>query len=456
MGKRWQKRRAEKAQRKNAEKSESVSQKKIADNPSIKSLTDQAESMHNLLELQKQDPEIISMMPGFDLIKHEEEIKRLYKETKEFASVPDDFNDTFAPLGWIASEYTSIDLMKEAIACANKKNVDEAEALLVNNIDEKYLEFLFLRIGWREVFNKRMRLLELARVDYIEERYHACIPLLLALIDGIVNDLSKHVGFFAENSDVTAFDSLAGHERGLQFIAKIFKQPRKKTNEEPITLPFRNGILHGKELAFDNKIVAAKCWALISAIRDWVHSVENPKEEKKEKTFFEVFEDLKEHEKNKKETERLFAEYYANDADREYNFPVNYDQLHLIEDNTPEKLVAIFFETLMHKRYGILVDMLDIPSTRKKGAAGQLAEDFKGIDIKSFTIVGIDDKAPAVSSVEVGVEYQVDGIEYGKQFEIRLIYEDEKQNPLIRNDPRGKWVILQGSINLLRYGPHGI
>ena len=288
--------------------------KRIADNPSIKNIVEPIEGFHNLLKFQEFAPIFGSIFP--DLNEHASKIKELHIQVQELASIPDNFNDLFSKRGWIASEFMSVDWMREAIKIANEKSVNDAEVVLADHYDEVFLKFLFYRISWRDVFDKRMRLIELAREDYLAERYHACIPLLLALIDGIVQDLSKHVGFFAEQSDVTAWDSIAGHESGLQFIAEIFKQTRKKTNEEPITIPFRNGILHGKELAFDNKIVAAKCWATLSAIRDWIHSVENPKEMKKEKTFEEILNDLKEHTKKQDEFKKMFNEYMPRDGDR--------------------------------------------------------------------------------------------------------------------------------------------
>lgn len=83
---------------------------------------------------------------------------------------------------------------------------------------------------------------------------------------------------------MTAWDSIAAHETGLQTIASLFSESRNKTNDEVITLPYRNGILHGRELAFDNKLVAAKVWATLFAIKDWSVAFSNkPNENEKEK-----------------------------------------------------------------------------------------------------------------------------------------------------------------------------
>ena len=124
---------------------------------------------------------------------------------------------------------------------------------------------------------KRIRLAKLAQDDYLSGRYHACIPLLLSLLDGLVNDVSNHVGFFAANVDLTAWDCIAAHETGLKALAAILSESRKKTNEKSICVPYRHGILHGRELAFDNKVVAAKCWAAMFAARDWAAALDDGK-----------------------------------------------------------------------------------------------------------------------------------------------------------------------------------
>jgi hypothetical protein len=56
-----------------------------------------------------------------------------------------------------------------------------------------------------------------ALVDYEQERYHACVPVVLALLDGLVNELyEKRRGFFAEGVDLT-HGFYSAHSRGLQY-----------------------------------------------------------------------------------------------------------------------------------------------------------------------------------------------------------------------------------------------
>lgn len=42
-----------------------------------------------------------------------------------------------------------------------------------------------------------------------------------------------------------------------------------------IYFPYRNGILHGRDLAYGNEIVSSKCIVMLFAIRDWIVNKNN-------------------------------------------------------------------------------------------------------------------------------------------------------------------------------------
>ena len=79
----------------------------------------------------------------------------------------------------------------------------------------------------------------------------------------------KRRGFFAEEVDLQAWDSIAAYSKGLNVLVSIFQKGRKTTRIKPIFLPYRHGIIHGMDLGYDNKVVAAKTWAALFATRDW-------------------------------------------------------------------------------------------------------------------------------------------------------------------------------------------
>lgn len=431
-----------------------VKSKKIVNNPSSRKLLDPIQGMKQLIAFQRFLPKKLHLIS--DVEKHTEELEALQRQALELTGLPDKFNEIFAPYGWIAYESMSVEVMKSAISAAEKNGIDDAETLLTEYYhDKNTLDFLFIRLRWHEGFNKRMRLLDLVREDFEAKRYHACIPLLLALIDGIFNDLSKHVGLFAENSDTTVWDSIVGHESGLQYIISIFKQSRKKTNEDIITVPYRNGILHGRELAFDNPIVAAKCWAILSAVRDWIDSVKKAKTaipDEKNISMISVLQEFAEHEKRKQRFEKLFQEWHPRTADELYKFPIDSNFENNLLEGSPEATVCQFLDDWKNGRYGKLVPVLYGSTIDVKSKVGQIKQDYQNIKPISFTIISINDEAPAISNIGVDLNYEHGSKQYNKQIIMRTVYEDSERHPMLRNEPDGTWKIVQLSYTDLLYG----
>ena len=49
---------------------------------------------------------------------------------------------------------------------------------------------------------------------------------------------------------------------------------RKKTRQERIEIPDRNGIMHGMDLNYGNGLVAAKTWGILFAVGEWANDVQ--------------------------------------------------------------------------------------------------------------------------------------------------------------------------------------
>jgi len=344
----------------------------------------------------------------------------------------------------------NLEVMKKAISLAESEGLDKAEIFLSEHYDEETLKWGIVRFNGNTEFRRRIRLAELAKVDYLEGRYHACIPLLLCLLDGIVNDVSKHVGFFAQSVDMTAWDCIAAHESGLQSLAALMTKGRNKTNDDPITIPFRNRILHGRELAFDNRIVAAKCWASLFAVRDWASAVaegKKPPKPKKEVSWRELFFQIAE---NKQKRELLDAWKPRLNSDLNY-LPYSGEPSNLPE-GTPERSAAEFIDNWVKQRYGLMADSLVYFTKETKGKkAGMAKEDFGRYVPNSFEIISVEDQAAAISHVNVEVVFIIDSIQIRKQVAVRAIYQDQRNNPLIRSETGGRWKIVQNSFSDIIY-----
>lgn len=205
-------------------------------------------------------------------------LDELQKQATELAHLLDRFNELFAPRGWIAYDLLNSDLAKAAVAAAETGDMMHAEDILVQHYNADQVAIQLNALRGTKAFRPRLRLAELALTDYREGRYHASIPVVLALLDGMVNELGN-MGFFSQNVDLVAWDSIAAHDRGLAELKRLFFKQRSKTTTDAIDLPYRNGILHGMDLAYDTPMVAAKCWAALFATADWARRIEQGKKD---------------------------------------------------------------------------------------------------------------------------------------------------------------------------------
>lgn len=243
-------------------------------------------TMSKIINIPKINNQLVELSKS-DNMKLSNEQKQLKKRYRELLMLPDKFNDYFSNYCWIAHDYFDDNIMKEAISIYEKsKNIEEVDIYLSNEYDENsiskfieqikvsknlHLENLPYNIAtlFIKYFLDRLEIIELAKDDYLNEKYYSCIPLLLLVIDGITNDIDHEFGFFNDNINMIIENSIVGHRTGLQNIKNIVTQSRKKTTIESITIPYRNGILHGRDINYGNKIVAAKCWHILFALRDW-------------------------------------------------------------------------------------------------------------------------------------------------------------------------------------------
>jgi len=371
-------------------------------------------------------------------------VPELTKNATRMINLPDKFNSHFAKKGWVAYESMNAEIMEKAIELAEKDKINNAETLLVEYFNEENLNWMLIRMRGINAFKPRERIAQKALEDYLEERYHASIPVVLMIIDGLVNDIEQ-TGFFTSRTDLTAWDSIAGHSSGLQELSKLFCKTRKKTSTEEIYIPYRNGILHGRDLGYANKIVAAKVWGALFAIGDWARIVQagnkNPqKTKKKQLTWREIFQRLA---KNK-ERKKLILEWKPRKIQADKDFP-SYGKTDDYGKNTPERTFVSFMEFWSKENYGKMAELIKnyfkVPIGK---AAGELRENFKGKKLERFEILSIIDKAPALSIIKVRFYYTRNEENLiKKEIEIRVVYEDEDNNPKIRGEPDGSWKIMR-------------
>jgi hypothetical protein len=371
------------------------------------------------------------------------------------AKSPDKFNDFFAKRGWIAHESMNFDFMLTCIDLAEKGQIEIAEMELIEFYTSDKMKWLIHQLKGIPEFEIRYDFFLLAYEDTLAKRYHSVVPLLLMMIDGAVNDIDKGKGFFAENTDLTAWDSIAAHSTGLTVLKGILNDSRKKTNREEISLPFRHGILHGRDLGYANKVVTAKCWAALIAIKDWAGAVKqgkkNPPEIDPEPTLMESLKDLtnsvKEYNEGRKRNELVAKKV---EAWIPRKLIIGKDILEKASsteytDFMPEQEAIRFAEYWSKNNYGKIAKQIHKFTKAKldeNAEAGKIRKILYNKKLIDYKIIKVVDCSPAISEITLVFNFEMENIIREKEITIRFIYGKENGEILIIGDKNGQWKFL--------------
>lgn len=406
----------------------------------------------------------LKLFPESCMEELEKKLSTIEEQINAIRFEPDRFNQYYSELGWIAYESMNSDLMKDVIRLAEDNKRDDGEQLLLEYYaDDDRIKYLLTRLKNRTGFSKRYELLRKAYEDYKSGRFHSCIPVFLMIVDGVVDEVTKsNKGFFASDFNPNLWNSIVGHESGLAKIAKIYAKTRKKVNTEPITLPYRNGILHGKDINYDNDLVATKCLATIFAVGDWVEQYESGKHIKPEspkpqsilQQLKEFNESLvafqKQHDENEKIKDEI-EKWQPRHISEEYINNVNLKKTSCIS-NSPEEKLFEFMTFFSKKNYGKLHDIIDRHLV--KANKGQYIQEIKSyigdLSLIDYTIVSIKDCAPCISEIEVMLNViDKSKEEISLMTKCRMIYQKDAYDatPLVSGNPEGRWFIMHFYIN---------
>ena len=422
---------------------------KIKDIPSLKQALEDAKMMSSIKKSMPVLRPLLKLL-GANTDKIDESLLQvgdLEKRAAELAQIPDEFNDYFAERGWIIYDHLNFEIAKTAVEKARQGNINEAEQVLVDYYDPKTVEHKITIMKSVEAFRPRWTLARKALIDYREERYHACVPVVLALLDGMISEVhDKRKGFFADEVDLTAWDSLAGHSRGLNVLSNIFKKGRRKTVTETISVPYRNGILHGMDLGYDNKLVAAKTWAALFAAREWAvkaerGTLEAPPEESK-KTWLENMRETVTTIKSTKEFKERLASWTPRDLTVGEDLPAD-GALEDYAEGTPERKLAEYLSYWKAKNYGHAAQCLH--PTLSGGARnnpGLVREVLGGTLLKSFKFLSIEDFAAAVTEIETEMKLVEYGKDVTKAVTMRMICTTPEGGGAIRGEPNSEWSVM--------------
>lgn len=418
----------------------------IRDIPTIKKLLQDLENLETIKDTMPLLSPLLKQL-GVDKDKIDkglDKIGELKPSAEEMASIPDRFNDLFAKRGWIIYDLMNDEVAKAAVKKAEAGDIDGAEKDLISYYDPEKVRWNLHKMKSVQAFRARWPLAQKALIDYREERYHACVPVVFALLDGMVNELHERgrgskKGFFAEGANLEAWDSISAHSKGLEALAGIFRKGRKKTTTEQITIPYRNGILHGMDLGYDNKVVAAKTWAALFAARDWAIKAEqgllDPPPPEKELTPEELTEQIN--------TENAQLQAWK---PRVVNLGQDVPSTggpDAFESGTPERKLAEFLYYWKKCNYGHMAKHVSPDSGYDaKSMPARVREIYRSKHLGFFEYTKISDDAPAITVIQVKLFYE----EYEKEIErfaqFRMINKDAKGQTSVHGTPESNWEIL--------------
>ncbi len=418
----------------------------IKDNPSTKKLQEEMDGMSALLSVAK----LFGFKPPKDL----PDIKKLKRELSNLSKLPDEFNEAFGSKGWIAYESFNVPVMQKAVDLFNNGDEKAAEDEIIAYYNVDNIRMMIVGRGSSvDAYRPRKQMALYALNEYEAKRYYSCVPLLLMIIDGVVNDISKEAGFFAEKTDVTSWDSIAGHYTGLTQLKNIYNKSRKKTNTEEIFMPYRNGILHGRDLNYNNIYVAAKCWCCLAAVLDWGRDVANGKKEapppEPPKTLSETLHELKDTLVSYNDTEEFkkrIEKWQARDIKIDFEKTKNILSTDL-KKFSPERAIIEFVNLWQKDNYGHMANYIYSisKSEQKSSIIKTMRRIFEHKKLLDYKIIKIEDKAPVITHVtlELTIEYENNIII--KTVEFRMIYEGDK---VINGDEGGQWKLINGYCDL--------
>lgn len=363
----------------------------------------------------------------------------------------DEFNAIYQQKGWIATESMNFEMTIKAVNIAKEESIEKGEEFLVDYYSSHLKESLS-RLNYPEDLRKREHLINWAYNDYIEERYYSCIFLLLSIMDGFVADFNIAEGkglFDANDENLYSWDSIAVHKTGLIKIRKLLYQNRGETVEDEIFLPYRNGIMHGRDLNFNNKMNATKLWATLYALKDGAiilkNNGKNPPKEEETLSLYDLSDKILKHQEESKKLQEELDKWENRNLTVNKDFP-EFGPANEYEDGSPERELVNFFDYWKTGNFGYIQKMEyynDFEEIKEGKRIHELkTEVFSNKKLKSFKILKIDDESIITAIIKTELKIEINSEEIKKNLNFRFIYTNEKNKPIaVRTLNNGKWKI---------------
>ena len=348
------------------------------------------------------------------------------------------FNNAFSERGWLLSESTNVETAKKVLAAHEQGRTDEAETLLASDFDGERLPYIVMHMCHLDEFMARVdQLREASRLTQ-ERRYLAASPLLLIIADGVGTDAFGK-SLFAEGVDLEEISSFAGQPDALPNLIREMSGTRRRTNSEELTFPYRNGILHGRDLGYGNQLVNAKCWSLLGNIADVIRA-RNARLAFEPELATSLSDTLKGYARARELNRRINT--WTPRPVIERRICVSPEIVESMDERAPEKAMVEFLEAWESGNYGRMAKMtIELHQLSINQRAGEIRQLMEGIALINTVITRIEDTAPAVTEINVDLRFRSGSEEFTKCFTFRMIFQDQTGGGAVHGEKGGYWRI---------------
>jgi hypothetical protein len=316
---------------------------------------------------------------------------------------------------------------------------EDAESALVQlHQDRNTLHWMIKGCFGLPAMRPRVHLLDLAERDYLEGRYYSTVLVLIAVMDGFVNDFEPSVrrGMHARTpSELDAWNSVVGHHKGLTNMLPAFQKTFRALHDDEVFEVYRHGIVHGMVVNFDNAVVATKAWNYLFAVADWARGeIKRKAPAPTTKPWRETFELIAENARDRKALE-AFKPHALTKEDPGF------------EANEAYLACQTFLVFWTRKNYGHMHEAMAGLMREEDGSGpAKIRVAFEGHELESFDILRLEFTAAAVCIATVRLT--VDGKDHERP--LRWIRENERNQVAAIGRP-GTWGLMTwGSHYILR------
>jgi hypothetical protein len=362
------------------------------------------------------------------------QVEEIERSVEDMVQLVDDFYELLASRHWVFHDSMNTDVVRQAIA----QPVDDAQAALISYYKKpESLRFMISRLELHPEIRPRRELIQRALADYQAERYYSTVMVLLAVMDGFVNDVDaqERRGLHARGGEeMEPWDRAAGHHLGLGHAHSTFTKTFRKISEVEVRELYRNGIVHGMLTNFDNDIVATKAWNRLFAVGDWATGRKQeavPVESKP--TWKELFRGLAENDRVKKAID-AFEPRTVTDPTEMAAEPL-YAGVHE------------FLDAWRTENYGEMARHLTKFSSGASHpkTAGLVRDQYSHAELEEFVVTELDFQAIASCDVDVQLRWN----EQQHRCRLRWTKEDDEGEPDIVGDLSAQWRVTS-------FGPDGM